>query len=827
MTGGMPLPPPHSASAKSHLPEIRAVVLGDGCVGKTSLLRQYLDHEGLSSSSEYEPTLLDSYTQIEYCGRQPYRVYFTDCSSAPEFSEHRAAYLAKCDVVILVFSALHRKTLLNLRTWMKEVVKARTSTGPVRFASTAGDFSEVPIFVVGTHHAEKHAAAAQKSVPLSEAESITMECLHLAGYFVNEEDAESEEGLHLQRAAMLKKEGKLSKKKQSPYGFHNFFANLFRSGAVDYNDDDDDRRGKPCKSKSSDKAAKKSKKENEAKDAHRSSSHSRTVSQLHTPCASSAEKPPRLAEPTSEGVTPSDGSPLLALPPGASTYLPLYMLSNADGEAVSTAVRASLALHLWLKQPDDSDEVTPLTSPCARNSAVLVLDNPISTVGSGQTRSTPPAESAGLPPQHGRTVSVVSHTSHMSERSAAASFIPSMHALYGSVASLGAFETSFRHSRAASSGPLTEGSSPSGTGQPAQVLVAVGESTPQTASSPGLEGRTTTEPYPNFSLNGLRNKKGPLKKPVWCSPTVISPTRAEELNAGATPNIESVPPGRLPASLEAPQKDVTPLQDGQLVHANASIHVSSLPNPRQATAPNTATKIGITERACEVPPSIPTDDYSALSGNAGSSSVHPLPTWATADTPVPRGSRGKADTTGDLPDRVWRDVDAEGHVDAATDARDTACTADSVVKKLALEREAKSLAASPTTAPQKPPVKSAGASPANNSLRQSPAASEPIAMSRHRRTSSESSISTLCSPSASPLSGELTHTHSRAPSLASPSQPQGVSRSQTCPPLREEEELAKSGSMVPLNGPSRAGTKRDAQQKQSTKQCTTDGCTVM
>ncbi|KPI87762.1 putative ras-like small GTPase [Leptomonas seymouri] len=812
MAGDTVLSMNHSACATVHLPEIRVVVLGDSLVGKTSFLRQYLDHEGLSSSVGYEPTILDSYTHIECSGKQSYWVHFTDCSSAPEFREHRAAYLAKCDVVILVFSALHRKTLLSLRNWMEEVMEARTTAGPARFASTIGDFSEVPIFVVGTHYGEKQTPEAQKPVPISEAESVTMDCLHAAGYFMNEEDAEAEEEQRLQRAA-LEREKKQPKKKRSPRAFLGFFSDHFKSSAA--GDADGDQRGKPSKSKASDRAAKKSKREDEAKD-HNRSSRSRSASQLYTSCGSTTEKLPGLTETMGEGAPPSEDSPLLALPPGASPRLPLYMLSNDDSEAVDTAVRASLALHLWLKQLDNSDEVssamTPPTSPCEQNSALVVADRSGGGGAAGQTRSTPP---------HRRSVSVVSHDSHMSERSAT-SYMPSMHALYGSVTSLNAFDTSFYHSRATSSGPVTDASSPVAAGQPTQMLVAVGDSTPLNMSSSCPDGKANTELLQPFLVHAPR-AKGSRKGSPWHSPKNVVPGQAEKLDTAVTPKTKRVYVECCPPEVEATQKRVTTVQDEQLVQPTTVVFLSSPPNPLEVTASNKAIQAMMADHPNDLSVSTPYGEYSAFSGKPEGDSSYPLPAWATADTPAPRGGRN----AGDYPGCMWKDIDAEGHLTGILNNSGQANPRRSVVMKLSLEHESNGTAAPATTTSQKASVKLTGASLSNKSPRVFTAAPAPISTHHDCSTSFESSIPTPRSPSTSSQSRQPTHTHSRSPSYALTPPSHGASRSKTRPPPREEDDYARVPSLTASSSQPRVLVKSTTRQKQKVRQCTSGNCNVI
>ncbi|CAC9549934.1 putative ras-like small GTPases [Leishmania infantum JPCM5] len=467
-----------STDESAFMPEIRVVVLGDAKVGKTSLLRQYLHHEKPSRSTGYESTLLDSYTHVDYCGTQPYRLIFTDCSSAPSFHEHRAAYLAKCDVVILVYSARHRKTLLNLRHWMEEVLEARGLTGPARCASTTGDFGEVPIFVVGTHYREKDSSEATNPTSTDEAESITKECLQSAGYFINENDADTEEALRSnsvrsQKAQQRRQQRQGPKERRSPRAFHDFLHKLFHSNA-----DGEGRDAATLKKATSDEV---------------------TACQQHQPaspvsnngCLSPASSTPMLPQVKSDiandKTKSSNATSTLRIPPGASTRLPLFQLSNTDGKAVDMAVRAALTLHLWLQRhegdsvalsaahtPHSSSATASKPEDAAAQSAPPHESSKSADDGAGAAIEST-AEPLTVPPAtlHAHAISSASHMSYVSERSVA-SFIPPMLALYnvgvsGSVCGESTETPTLRHSRGVSYVMQTAGSSPSAAQQPPQA----------------------------------------------------------------------------------------------------------------------------------------------------------------------------------------------------------------------------------------------------------------------------------------------------------------------------------------------------------------------
>ncbi|CAG9583704.1 putative ras-like small GTPases [Leishmania major strain Friedlin] len=467
-----------STDESAFMPEIRVVVLGDAKVGKTALLRQYLHHEQPSRSTGHESTLLDSYTHIDYCGMQPYRLIFTDCSSAPSFHEHRAAYLAKCDVVILVYSVRHRKTLLNLRHWMEEVLEARGLTRPARCASTTGDFGEVPIFVVGTHYGEKDSLEATNPTGTDEAESITKECLQSAGYFINENDADTEEALRSnsarpQKARQRHQQRQGPKEKRSPRTFHDLLHKLFHINA-----DGEGRDAGALKKPTSDEVT-----------AFQQRQPASAV--RNNGCLSLASSTPMLLQPKSDTTNnktkSSNAKSTLRIPPGASTRLPLFQLSNTDGKAVDMAVRASLTLYLWL-QRHEGDSVA-LSAAHTPQSSFATASKPEDAAA----QSAPPHESsksaddgAGAATEstaapltvlsatlRAHAISRALHASYVNERSVA-SFIPPMLALYnlgvsGSVCGESTESQALRHSRGAFYVMQTAGSSAPAAQQPLQA----------------------------------------------------------------------------------------------------------------------------------------------------------------------------------------------------------------------------------------------------------------------------------------------------------------------------------------------------------------------
>ncbi len=96
--------------------------LGDGKVGKTSLINQYL---GKGFSSEYLPTLGSDFAskdielESEY-GHQEIRFQIWDLAGQPSFGSIRKAYYKGSIGALLVFDLTNPDSLMNLEQWINE-----------------------------------------------------------------------------------------------------------------------------------------------------------------------------------------------------------------------------------------------------------------------------------------------------------------------------------------------------------------------------------------------------------------------------------------------------------------------------------------------------------------------------------------------------------------------------------------------------------------------------------------------------------------------------------------------------------------------------------
>ncbi|XP_055345345.1 cell division control protein 42 homolog [Paramacrobiotus metropolitanus] len=132
----------------SHLPDvesptscemptrIKLVFVGDGSVGKTSLLVSYTTN---GYPTEYIPTAFDKYSVSVNVDNQPIRVQLFDTAGQDDFDSLRPLCYPDTDVFLLCFSIVNPTSFRNIRSkWLPEIQRY---WGPARSS---------PLILVGT-----------------------------------------------------------------------------------------------------------------------------------------------------------------------------------------------------------------------------------------------------------------------------------------------------------------------------------------------------------------------------------------------------------------------------------------------------------------------------------------------------------------------------------------------------------------------------------------------------------------------------------------------------------------------------------------------------
>ncbi|MHA2225980.1 MAG: Rab family GTPase [Candidatus Hodarchaeales archaeon] len=100
-------------------------ILGDGMVGKTSLVNRYL---GKGFTSEYLPTLGSDFASKEIYvqtkkGTRLLRLQIWDLAGQPSFQQIRTRYYKRAAGALLVFDVTRPESFENLKLWINEFYK--------------------------------------------------------------------------------------------------------------------------------------------------------------------------------------------------------------------------------------------------------------------------------------------------------------------------------------------------------------------------------------------------------------------------------------------------------------------------------------------------------------------------------------------------------------------------------------------------------------------------------------------------------------------------------------------------------------------------------
>ncbi|MHA1276759.1 MAG: GTP-binding protein [Candidatus Helarchaeota archaeon] len=98
----------------------KVVILGDGGVGKTSLLTRFVEK---TFEHEYKSTIGTNIMRIDYQLMDKITVAFAlwDLAGQQYFQKVRQMYLAGCQAALFVYDVTRPDTLINLKNWMNEL----------------------------------------------------------------------------------------------------------------------------------------------------------------------------------------------------------------------------------------------------------------------------------------------------------------------------------------------------------------------------------------------------------------------------------------------------------------------------------------------------------------------------------------------------------------------------------------------------------------------------------------------------------------------------------------------------------------------------------
>jgi len=124
---------------------IKIVIIGDGGVGKTSLIRRYL---GYGFNPQYLKTIGANFysKKIVYSDEKvnklPVQLVVWDLAGQPRFNEVRSVYYRGAKAAIVVFDITNRKSFDNVKNWVKEFWKNMNEKLPIVLVGNKIDLIE-------------------------------------------------------------------------------------------------------------------------------------------------------------------------------------------------------------------------------------------------------------------------------------------------------------------------------------------------------------------------------------------------------------------------------------------------------------------------------------------------------------------------------------------------------------------------------------------------------------------------------------------------------------------------------------------------------------
>ena len=141
---------------------LKAVLIGDGAVGKTSIRRNYLGEE--FTEGHIATIGVDLATKRVLFEREIVKFIIWDLAGQPTFEKVRGHYYAGCNGILLVYSVVDRESFDNASKWLVEAFK---NMGPLP-----------PTVIIGNKTDLRHSLDKKKYVTPDEGEEFTK-------YFIN------------------------------------------------------------------------------------------------------------------------------------------------------------------------------------------------------------------------------------------------------------------------------------------------------------------------------------------------------------------------------------------------------------------------------------------------------------------------------------------------------------------------------------------------------------------------------------------------------------------------------------------------------------------
>eukprot|EP00063_Salmo_salar_P091608 XP_014066443.1 PREDICTED: rho-related GTP-binding protein RhoV-like [Salmo salar] len=127
---------PDDFQEKHHEPIISCMLVGDGAVGKTSMIISYISN---GYPNEYRQTAFDVFTGLVRVDGIPVQIQLMDTAGQEEFDHFRSMCYNQIDVFILCFSVVNPVSFHNITSKWIPQIRTFNSASPIILVGTQSD----------------------------------------------------------------------------------------------------------------------------------------------------------------------------------------------------------------------------------------------------------------------------------------------------------------------------------------------------------------------------------------------------------------------------------------------------------------------------------------------------------------------------------------------------------------------------------------------------------------------------------------------------------------------------------------------------------------